>query len=124
MLHICTANNRHLYQTELREMHSHRYELFVRTRGWNLTVRDGASTTKAMMIAPSIFSRWTRLAAASEAFACVLTQPRFRPADACPYEEIIIRSYSADDEGRLDGAVASYGVVWMTGLRQIPHGRQ
>jgi N-acyl-L-homoserine lactone synthetase len=41
MLHICTQQNRHLYQRQLGEMHRQRYELFVKTRGWNLTVRDG-----------------------------------------------------------------------------------
>ena len=41
MLHICTDQNRHLYKRQLVEMHRQRYELFVRTKGWNLTVRDG-----------------------------------------------------------------------------------
>lgn len=41
MLHVCTHRNRALYARQLGEMHRQRYELFVRTRGWNLTVRDG-----------------------------------------------------------------------------------
>jgi len=41
MLHICTAKNRHLYQAQLQEMHRQRYELFVRSKGWNLAVREG-----------------------------------------------------------------------------------
>ena len=41
MLHICTNNNRDLYQHQLMDMHRQRYELFVKTKGWNLNVRDG-----------------------------------------------------------------------------------
>lgn len=41
MLHIVTNNNRHLYREQLKVMHLHRYELFVKAKGWNLTVRDG-----------------------------------------------------------------------------------
>jgi N-acyl-L-homoserine lactone synthetase len=41
MLHVVTDANRHLYRKQLEQMHRQRYELFVRTRGWNLTVRDG-----------------------------------------------------------------------------------
>ena len=41
MLHICTNQNRRLYRTQLETMHRQRYELFVRTKGWNLQVRDG-----------------------------------------------------------------------------------
>jgi N-acyl-L-homoserine lactone synthetase len=40
MIHICTAQNRHLYAEPLRTMHRQRYELFVKVRGWNLAVRD------------------------------------------------------------------------------------
>jgi N-acyl-L-homoserine lactone synthetase len=41
MLHVCTHQNRHLYRQQLVEMHRQRNELFVKTRGWNLTVRNG-----------------------------------------------------------------------------------
>ena len=41
MLHICTHDNRRLYRPQLEAMHRQRYELFVRTKGWNLSVRDG-----------------------------------------------------------------------------------
>jgi len=40
MIHICTARNRHLYADQLRTMHRQRYELFVKVKRWNLTVRD------------------------------------------------------------------------------------
>ena len=41
MLHICTSQNRHLYRAQLETMHRQRYELFVKTKGWNLQVRNG-----------------------------------------------------------------------------------
>lgn len=41
MLHICTNQNRQLYRAQLETMHRQRYELFVKTKGWNLTVRAG-----------------------------------------------------------------------------------
>jgi N-acyl-L-homoserine lactone synthetase len=41
MLHVVTGANRHLYGTQLTQMHRQRYELFVLRRGWNLPVRDG-----------------------------------------------------------------------------------
>jgi N-acyl-L-homoserine lactone synthetase len=41
MLHICSKQNRCLYQEQLKAMHRQRYELFVKTKGWNLAVRDG-----------------------------------------------------------------------------------
>ena len=41
MLHVCTHRNRALYARQLDQMHRQRNELFVRTRGWNLEVRDG-----------------------------------------------------------------------------------
>lgn len=41
MLHICSNQNRRLYHEQLRAMHRQRYELFVKTKGWNLAVRDG-----------------------------------------------------------------------------------
>ena len=41
MLHICTAQNRSLYRAQMKEIHAQRYELFVKTKGWNLQVRDG-----------------------------------------------------------------------------------
>jgi N-acyl-L-homoserine lactone synthetase len=41
MLHICTNQNRRLYWTQLEAMHRQRYELFIKTKGWNLQVRDG-----------------------------------------------------------------------------------
>ena len=40
MIHICTAQNRHLYADQLRTMHRQRYELFVKIKRWNLAVRD------------------------------------------------------------------------------------
>jgi N-acyl-L-homoserine lactone synthetase len=41
MLHVITGANQHLYETQLREMHRQRYELFVLRQGWNLQVCDG-----------------------------------------------------------------------------------
>lgn len=41
MIHICNAENRHLYARQLAEMHRQRFELFVKVKGWNLPVRDG-----------------------------------------------------------------------------------
>jgi N-acyl-L-homoserine lactone synthetase len=41
MLHVVTGANRHLYESQLLEMHRQRYELFVLGRGWNLHVIDG-----------------------------------------------------------------------------------
>jgi N-acyl-L-homoserine lactone synthetase len=41
MLHICTNENRKLYRSQLEAMHRQRYELFVKTKGWNLRVIDG-----------------------------------------------------------------------------------
>ncbi len=41
MIHVCTAANRHLYRAQLREMHRQRYEVFVKSKGWNLTVKEG-----------------------------------------------------------------------------------
>jgi len=41
MLHVVTDVNRHLYETQLSEMHRQRYEEFVLRQGWNLRVRDG-----------------------------------------------------------------------------------
>jgi len=41
MIHVCTAANRHLYRAQLREMHRQRYEIFVKSKGWNLTVKEG-----------------------------------------------------------------------------------
>lgn len=41
MLHICSSQNRILYQKQLKEMHRQRFELFVKVKGWNLSVRDG-----------------------------------------------------------------------------------
>ena len=42
MIHMITAENRHLYRAELREMHQLRRVHFVEERGWSqLTVRDG-----------------------------------------------------------------------------------
>ena len=41
MIHICHAGNRHLYRRQLAEMHAQRFELFVKVKGWNLSVRGG-----------------------------------------------------------------------------------
>jgi len=41
MLHICTHENRDLYQAQLKLMHRQRNELFVKGKGWALPVRDG-----------------------------------------------------------------------------------
>jgi N-acyl-L-homoserine lactone synthetase len=42
MIHIVTANNRHLYRAQLKEMHELRRVFFVEERGWkDLTVIDG-----------------------------------------------------------------------------------
>jgi len=41
VLHVVTAANRHLYETQLDQMYRHRTELFVEGAGWNLTVVDG-----------------------------------------------------------------------------------
>jgi len=41
MLHVVTPANRHLYRRQLQEMHRQRWELFVKSKGWDLKVRDG-----------------------------------------------------------------------------------
>lgn len=41
MLHVVTATNRHLYETQLDQMYRHRTELFVEGARWNLKVVDG-----------------------------------------------------------------------------------
>jgi N-acyl-L-homoserine lactone synthetase len=41
MIHIVTHANRHLYTAQLTEMHRQRAEIFVRTKGWRLQLRDG-----------------------------------------------------------------------------------
>lgn len=41
MIHICHAGNRRLYRRQLAEMHAQRFELFVKVKGWNLSVREG-----------------------------------------------------------------------------------
>lgn len=41
MLHVVTAANRHLYETQLDQMYRHRARLFVDEAGWALNVIDG-----------------------------------------------------------------------------------
>ncbi len=41
MIHLIHARNRHLYATQLAEMHRQRHEHFIGERGWPLTAIDG-----------------------------------------------------------------------------------
>ncbi len=74
MIHICTHQNRSLYREQLSTMHAHRYELFVRTKGWNLTVRDGGEYDEGDD------ARAVYLLCLDEAGACY-GSIRLRPAD-------------------------------------------
>lgn len=40
MIHVVTTGSRELYQRQLLQMHRLRAEVFVRTRGWKLDIRD------------------------------------------------------------------------------------
>ncbi|MDR3511057.1 MAG: acyl-homoserine-lactone synthase [Caulobacteraceae bacterium] len=74
MLHVCTHRNRALYARQLEQMHRQRYELFVRTRGWNLKVRDGGEYDEGDD------ERAVYLLALDEAGGC-FSSIRVRPAD-------------------------------------------
>jgi N-acyl-L-homoserine lactone synthetase len=74
MLHVCTDENRHLYRSALKTMHRHRYELFVKSKGWNLAVRDGGEYDEGDD------ARAVYLLALDETGSCAASI-RVRPAD-------------------------------------------
>jgi len=75
MLHVCTNENRELYRTVLTEMHRHRCELFVKSKGWNLTVRDDGGEYDEGDDARAVY-----LLALSQTGTCIASI-RLRPAD-------------------------------------------
>jgi N-acyl-L-homoserine lactone synthetase len=74
MLHVCTQANRALYARQLEQMHRQRYALFVRQRGWRLSVRDGGEYDEGDD------ARAVYLLALDELGAC-FSSIRVRPAD-------------------------------------------